>query len=64
VNEREDLKAEMTRKGELYRQELREKDSALQRLATSNEGRRECQGIHKKMTLAAVHMGTNGEIRT
>jgi predicted nuclease with TOPRIM domain len=44
VKEREDLKAEMTRKGEPYRQEMREKESALERLATSNEGGENARG--------------------
>jgi Retrotransposon gag protein len=39
VKEKEELEAEMTRKGEQYQQELQEKECTLESLAISNDGR-------------------------
>jgi predicted phage gp36 major capsid-like protein len=44
VREKEELKVEMKRKGEQYQQELQEKECALERLATSNDGRERLSG--------------------
>jgi hypothetical protein len=44
VKEKEELEAEMTRKGEQYQQELQEKECTLERLAISNVGRERLSG--------------------
>jgi Retrotransposon gag protein len=44
VKEKEELEAEMTRKGEQYQHELQEKECTLERLAISNDGRERFSG--------------------
>jgi predicted nuclease with TOPRIM domain len=44
VKEKEELEAEMARKGEQYQQELQEKECTLERLAISNDGRERLSG--------------------
>jgi hypothetical protein len=48
VREKEELKAEMKRKGEKYQQELQEKECALERLANSNDVRERFVDIRER----------------